>query len=515
MLAVLAVPYATPRLRALRVVPRAVGHDAGTDDDASRLAARLRPRPPPGEQALPASENTRHRQQRAPDRVARRRLPDIDPDVRPHARARCRSRTRAGTRSTRSSRASRAPTARRPAPSRASCTTATRPSRATTSRARCAAGCRRASATRGTASSSSPTRGSGTSTTTSSTPRAASGRRAASRAPSRPTACTASAASPSRATAAGSPGSARRPRGDYGRKVSRFDVYYLEQPGGGDVELAVRGRPHRALLDTRRREGLARPLGARRPTARPSSPCARWAAARCASSAWRSSATSPGVVYDALGSHAAMAVYWQRQDRRALEGPARAARPGARRLPVRHQRERPVEARPRRVRARARGPRRRAPRGRAGRVRARRRAARSRRGQGRQARRPSPSSSISSRSSGASRSRTARPSGTRSTAMGGEGSMARWVKAQAAARRRRPHPPDAARRGGPRRHAERRPRRRLRRATTLDDHVPRPSGSGERPRALTAAHGRGTGIACPRSAGRSSAESPRSARHSS
>ncbi len=31
--------------------------------------------------------------------------------------------------------------------------------------------------------------------------------------------------------------------GDYGRNVSRFDLYYLEQPGGGDVDLAVRGAP--------------------------------------------------------------------------------------------------------------------------------------------------------------------------------------------------------------------------------------------------------------------------------
>src|SRR5262249_3627155 len=32
-------------------------------------------------------------------------------------------------------------------------------------------------------------------------------------------------------------------RGDYGRRVSRFDLYYLEQPGGGEVELSVRGQP--------------------------------------------------------------------------------------------------------------------------------------------------------------------------------------------------------------------------------------------------------------------------------
>ena len=216
--------------------------------------------------------------------------------------------------------------------------------------------------------------------------------------------CTASAASRSRATAAGSPRSARRRAATSGATSRASTSTTWSSPAAATWSSPCAAR-RRALLHAREREGLARPLGANRPTASRSSRCARWAAARCASSASRSSATSPGVVYDALGAHAAMAVYWQRQDRGPLEGPARAARPGAHRLPVRHQRERSGEARSRRVRARPRRPDRRAMRAsrRARRCSSSRRsiAPRSRNGQ---ARHQAASSSISSPSSGASRS---------------------------------------------------------------------------------------------------------------
>ncbi len=38
-------------------------------------------------------------------------------------------------------------------------------------------------------------------------------------------------------------------KGDYGRKVSRFVVSYLEQPGGGRLEVLVDGKPH-SVIDT-------------------------------------------------------------------------------------------------------------------------------------------------------------------------------------------------------------------------------------------------------------------------
>jgi lysophospholipase L1-like esterase len=103
-------------------------------------------------------------------------------------------------------------------------------------------------------------------------------------------------------------------RGDFGRSVSRFDLYYLEQPGGGDVEMAVRGaapvrfstrgdakvsRVHSVRLDDGESKLTVRPAGG--------GPVRLFGVAL--------ERDRPGIVYDALGSHAAMAVYWQRQDR--------------------------------------------------------------------------------------------------------------------------------------------------------------------------------------------------------
>ena len=103
-------------------------------------------------------------------------------------------------------------------------------------------------------------------------------------------------------------------RGDFGRHVSRFDLYYLEQPGGGDVELGVRGAPPERLstrgdakvsrvrsvhVDDGEAKLTVRALGG--------GPVRLFGVAL--------ERDQPGVVYDALGSHAAMAVYWQRQDR--------------------------------------------------------------------------------------------------------------------------------------------------------------------------------------------------------
>jgi lysophospholipase L1-like esterase len=103
-------------------------------------------------------------------------------------------------------------------------------------------------------------------------------------------------------------------RGDFGRHVSRFDLYYLEQPGGGDVELGVRGaaperfstrgdakasRVHSVRVDDGEAKLTLRALGG--------GPVRLFGVAL--------ERDEPGIVYDALGSHAAMAVYWQRQDR--------------------------------------------------------------------------------------------------------------------------------------------------------------------------------------------------------
>jgi len=103
-------------------------------------------------------------------------------------------------------------------------------------------------------------------------------------------------------------------RGDYGRHVSRFDLYYLEQPGGGDVEMKVRGQPAE-IVSTRgdakvsRVHALHVPDGEARLTVR--AVCN----GRVRLFGVALERDQPGVVYDALGSHAAMAVYWEHQNR--------------------------------------------------------------------------------------------------------------------------------------------------------------------------------------------------------
>ena len=106
-------------------------------------------------------------------------------------------------------------------------------------------------------------------------------------------------------------------------------------------------RGARALLDAREREGLARPLGANAPTASRGSRVRAVGGGPVRLFGVALERDEPGVVYDALGSHAAMAAALATAGPRPLEGPARAARRGARRLPVRHQRERSPEVRSR------------------------------------------------------------------------------------------------------------------------------------------------------------------------
>jgi lysophospholipase L1-like esterase len=103
-------------------------------------------------------------------------------------------------------------------------------------------------------------------------------------------------------------------RGDFGRKVSRFDLYYLEQPGGGDVELTVRGAAPerfstRGAAKRSRVHSVRTTDGESRLTVR----AAGGGPVRLFGVALERD--GPGVVYDALGLHAAMGAHWQRQDR--------------------------------------------------------------------------------------------------------------------------------------------------------------------------------------------------------
>jgi lysophospholipase L1-like esterase len=102
-------------------------------------------------------------------------------------------------------------------------------------------------------------------------------------------------------------------RTDFGRRVSRFDLYYLEQPGGGDVELSVRGSgPVR--LSTRGDAKVARVRSVRIDDGEAKLTVRALGGGPVRLFGVALERDRPGIVYDALGSHAAMAVYWQRQD---------------------------------------------------------------------------------------------------------------------------------------------------------------------------------------------------------
>ena len=219
----------------------------------------------------------------------------------------------------------------------------------------------------------------------------------------------------SRATAAASRGSATATQGDFGRK--RLALRRL-LPGatGRRRRRDRRARRPPERFSTRGDAKVSRVHSVHVPRRRGEDHAsARWAAAPCASSAWRSSATSRASSTTRSVRTRAMAVYWQRQDRAhwkdqlALRDPALIVfQYGTNESDLwRLDRER--------VRGGARGAHRRAA-GRVGRgVDPRRRAARPRGAEGRSHARPSRVILESRRaSSGASRSPTARRSGTRS-----------------------------------------------------------------------------------------------------
>lgn len=100
-------------------------------------------------------------------------------------------------------------------------------------------------------------------------------------------------------------------KGSFGRKVSRFDVYYLEQPGGGDLELTVKGRPAERVptkgdAKASRVHSVKVPDGSAQMSMRLVGQTRVFGVAL--------ERDEPGVVYDALGAHAAMAVYWKQMD---------------------------------------------------------------------------------------------------------------------------------------------------------------------------------------------------------
>ena len=102
-------------------------------------------------------------------------------------------------------------------------------------------------------------------------------------------------------------------RGEYGRKVSRFDVYYLEQPGGGDFQMEVKGQPPvrvstKGPVKVSRKASVTVPDGEASMTVR----TLGWGDVRMFGTVLERD--SPGVVYDALGSLGGRALLWEQMN---------------------------------------------------------------------------------------------------------------------------------------------------------------------------------------------------------
>ena len=134
-------------------------------------------------------------------------------------------------------------------------------------------------------------------------------------------------------------------RGNYGKKVSRFDVYYLDTPGGGEVEAKLgdddrAASRRRATTKTSRIKSFSVPDGEAKLVLRVVSGNPRIFGVAL-------ERDEPGVVYDALGANGARAELLgvdQPGAPRRADGPAQA---GARDPPVRDERERGARARAR------------------------------------------------------------------------------------------------------------------------------------------------------------------------
>jgi lysophospholipase L1-like esterase len=97
--------------------------------------------------------------------------------------------------------------------------------------------------------------------------------------------------------------------GDYGRKVSRFDVYYLEQPWGGDVYLSVPGRPAEKL-STRGPKKVSRVHSVSVPDGAGQLSIRTWGNGDVRMFGVALERDQPGVVYDALGANGARIRLW-------------------------------------------------------------------------------------------------------------------------------------------------------------------------------------------------------------
>jgi lysophospholipase L1-like esterase len=104
-----------------------------------------------------------------------------------------------------------------------------------------------------------------------------------------------------------------RGEGDYGRKVSRFDLFYFEQPRGGTVLLSATGKPPEKL-STRGDAKAARVKSVSVDDGAGSLSIRALGDGDVRLFGVALERDRPGVVYDALGAHAARASFWTAED---------------------------------------------------------------------------------------------------------------------------------------------------------------------------------------------------------
>ncbi len=101
-------------------------------------------------------------------------------------------------------------------------------------------------------------------------------------------------------------------KGDYGKKVSRFDIYYMEQPQGGDLELKVEGKVDKLVTKGEKKISKVHSVDV------PDGPSTLTIRAlgngdvRLFGVALERN--QPGVTYDALGANGARTKLWEQQD---------------------------------------------------------------------------------------------------------------------------------------------------------------------------------------------------------
>ncbi len=116
-------------------------------------------------------------------------------------------------------------------------------------------------------------------------------------------------------------------RGEYGRKVSRFDVYYLEQPGGGDFQMEVHGQAP-VHVSTRGPAKVSRKASVTVPDGEASMTIRTLGYGDVRMFGTVLERDVPGVVYDALGSLGGRALLWEQmngehwKEQMALRDPA-------------------------------------------------------------------------------------------------------------------------------------------------------------------------------------------------